>query len=175
MEKHFCWSFLVSDLVKRDQSLLVFLYDPFQIRVLVELNATVGSSVDDYLDSIPWDSCAAWSNGNTYIKNINKDQTYARPNGPMFSNNQYTTGANDLSVLKLVLCRFNYERDTGNVFHKFIYENSDFDNPTGVAFHMSDWTTVQEWCTFTKGRYVAVETTDWRVMRQICKTGKYGV
>ena len=37
-KKHFCWLFLVSDLVKRDQPLLVFLDDPFQIRVLVELN-----------------------------------------------------------------------------------------------------------------------------------------
>ena len=37
-KKHFCWLFLVSDLFKRDQSLLVFLYDPLQIHVLVRLN-----------------------------------------------------------------------------------------------------------------------------------------
>ena len=37
-KKHFCWSFRVSDLLKRDQSLLVFLDDPFQINVLVRLN-----------------------------------------------------------------------------------------------------------------------------------------
>lgn len=37
-KKHFCWSFRVLDLFKRDQSLLVFLYDPFQIHVSVGLN-----------------------------------------------------------------------------------------------------------------------------------------
>ena len=78
-----------------------------------------------------------------------------------------------MSVIKLVLCRFDYNTEDNNrVFHKYLYTNQDFDNPSGVDFFSHDVKVIADWVKFSP-KYRSMTTSDWRIMRMICETGFY--
>jgi hypothetical protein len=141
-----------------------------------ELSTTIEDSIAQILDGREWGCQANWVGDNKYIKDVQKDQMNARASGqPVFDSNKYTTGANSRDIVRLVLCRFAYNPNKNNeVFIKYLYTNYLMDNTFGISFYDDDIAVIKDWIATVGKDYVYVETTDWRVMRQICETGRYG-
>jgi hypothetical protein len=149
-------------------------YGDISCNAETELSTTNESAIEQLLDAREWGCNESWVHTHKYVKDVQKDQSGARSSGqPRFDANKYTTGANSLDVVRLVLCRFAYNPNRNNeVFLKYLYTNYLMDNPFGVAFYDDDIEAIKNWISSVGKNYIYVETTDWRVMRQICETGR---